>query len=717
MRMMQKRTLTLLLALCLLLSAAFAEAPTAQPQTATPVPATAQPVTPEPVATKSSETTVPAETKNTQPEVTDTQTGDGRSTSAPTNAVPSTEPEPDAGADTSAPTTSAAASPSSGATPTPTPDGDAGQTTDAPSPSSGATPTPTPDGDAGQTTDAPSPSSGATPTPTPDGDAGQTTDAPSPSSGATPTPTPTSGTTPPAQTGEGPAWYWDGEQKRYGELEDLLTLTGETIYIASDELFTLTGEAALLAQEAEFALDAEVFPEEEEYILYISDVGPNGETQEDTIYLWVGKEEDAPPTPTPSTEPEPTDPVEIEAELLVVPEMYRAGAWSSTTPSFTLSVVPDTLTGYTFAISVDDGGAQAVESPCVFSTEGQHTLVFYLIDASGAQAARSTTYTVWLDTAAPEAQAQFDMQTGTLTVTATDAMSGVDAISLDGGETWQAMTAAEDGTFVYSTPLTAQVAAGELMVRDAAGNCWQSAESYGVPGGMGGDFGGMGGFGGGSFGGGSFSGGGSSGTTRTVSHSSSSEEEATLYGAVALEVEEGDMFVLTLGGEELPLTLTLDYDANDSEDAYSAFTAELAVWNGEEGDEDCDTLILTASADAASLYAFRWDFTGDVYKTLLSSGVQYLVLRVGDRVTALSTAGFTAGTAYNTLKSEGAASSEFAYSLWMGDPDPALEMEVEARGERYLLEAGEGDMYYYDVYTGDMDMLNAAFGAASQEER
>ena len=682
MRMMQKRTLALLLAVCLLLSAALAEAPAAETQPATPVPATAQPVTPEPVATKSSETktaTEPAQTENTQPTTAATQTENTQPTAAATQTE-NTQPEADV-------TQPADGQP----TPTPTPDGDAGQTTDAPS------------GD-------------ATSTPTPDGDADQATDAPS--SGATPTPTPTSGETPPAQAGEGPAWYRDGEQKHYGELEELLRLTKDTIYIASDELFTLTGEAALLAQEADLTLDADVFPEEENYILYISDVGPDGETQEDTIYLWAGKEEDAPPEPTASAEPEPTDPVEVEAELLVVPEMYRAGAWSATAPSFTLSVVPDTLTGYTFAVSVDDGEAQAVEGPYTFSTEGQHTLVFYLIDASGAQAARSTTYTVWLDTAAPEAQAQFDMQTGTLTVTATDALSGVDAISLDGGETWQAMTAAEDGTFVYSAPLTAQVAAGELMVRDATGNCWQSAESYGVPGGMGGDFGGMGGFGGGSFSGG---GGGSSGTTRTVSHSSGSEEEATLYGAVALEVEEGDMFVLTLGGEELPLTLTLDYDANDSEDAYSAFTAELAVWNGEESDEtdneDLDTLILTASADAASPYAFRWDFTGDVYKTLLSSGVQYLVLRVGDRVTALSTAGFTAGTAYNTLKSEGAASSEFAYSLWMGDPDPALEMEVEARGERYLLKAGEGDMYYYDVYTGDMDMLNAAFGAASQEER
>ena len=686
MRMMQKRTLALLLAVCLLLSAALAEAPTAQPQPATPVPATAQPVTPEPVATKSSETktaTEPAQTENTQPTTAATQTEN-------------TQPEADV-------TQPADGQP----TPTPTPTASA-QTP----PSAGATPTPTPDGDAGQTTDAPS--GDATSTPTPDGDADQATDATS--SGATPTPT--SGETPPAQTGEGPAWYRDGEQKHYGALEELLRLTKDTIYIASDELFTLTGEAALLAQEADITLDADVFPEEENYILYISDVGPDGETQEDTIYLWAGKEEDAPPEPTASAEPEPTDPVEVEAELLVVPEMYRAGAWSATAPSFTLSVVPDTLMGYTFAVSVDDGEAQAVESPYTFSTEGQHTLVFYLIDASGAQAARSTTYTVWLDTAAPEAQAQFDLQTGTLTVTATDAISGVDAISLDGGKTWQTMTAAEDGSFVYSAPLTAQVAAGELMVRDAAGNCWQSAESYGVPGGMGGDFGGMGSMGGGF--GGSFSGGsgGSSGTTRTVSHSSGSEEETTAYGAVALEVEDTSMFALALGGETLPLTLTLDYEAGGDGNTAAAFTAELAVWNGEEGDEDCDTLILTAPDNGAeSPYAYRWDFTGDVYKTLFNSGVQYLVLRVGDHVTALSTAGFTAGTAYNALKSEGAASSEFAYSLWMGEPDPELEMEVEARGARYLLNAGEGDMYYYDVYTGDMDMLSAAFGATVQEEQ
>ena len=703
MRSMQKRLVALIAAACLLLSgpagSTFAEEPTAAPtQNVTPAPTTVQPPAPAPttVQTPAPEPTAAQETATETPAQNDAPASPELKSSATPTSAATTDTS---AAPTSAPTTDTSAAPTSA----PTADTSAAPTSAATTDTSAApTSAPTTDTSAAPTTGT------ETPTPTPGAEG-----SPSPDPDATPTPTPEAGEVTPAPVSEGPAWYWDGEQKHYGKLEELLFLTEGTIYIASDELFTLTGEAAQRAQGADIALDPEVFPEEGGYVLWLSDIGPGGEAEEGALYLWAGKEEDAPPEPT--DPPEPTAPAEVEAELLVVPEMYRAGAWSATAPSFTLTAVPDTLEGYTFAVSMDDGEAQAVESPYTFAAEGQHTLVFFLIDANGSQAARSTTYTVYLDMAAPEAQAQFDMQTGMLTVTATDAMSGVDAISLDGGKTWQPMTAAEDGSFVYSAPLTAQVAAGDLMVRDATGNCWQSSESYGMPGGMGGNFGGMGGSFGGSFSGG---GGGSSGTTRTVSHSSGSEEEATAYGAVALEVEDGSMFVLTLGGETLSLTLALDYEAGGVEDTATTFTAELAVWNGTGEDEDYDTLILTARDDGAeSPYAYRWDFSGDVYKTLFNSGVQYLVLRVGDRVTALSTAGFTAGTAYNALKSEGAASSEFAYSLWMGEPDPALEMEVEARGTRYLLDAGEGDMYYYDVYTGDMDMLNAAFGATQQEEQ
>ena len=549
------------------------------------------------------------------------------------------------------------------------------------------------------------------------------TQTPAPESSPSPSETPEAGESTPAPVGEGPAWFMDGEQKHYGELEDLLLLTEELIYIATGDVFALTGEAALRAPEAALAPDPEVFlpeTEEDEYVVFISDVGPNGEMQEDTIYVWVGKESDG-PTDTPT--PEPTPPVEVEAELLVTPENYQAGAWASGTPAFTLTVVPDTLTGYSFAVEVDGGEAQAVaENPYTFATEGQHTLVFALLNPNGEEVARSTTYTVWLDATAPTVQAQFDMMTRMLTVTANDAVSGVEAISLDGGQTWAAMEAAKDGSSIYSSMLTAEVPAGSLLVRDLAGNTWASEESYGATGNMGGGM--TGGFGGGSFSGGS---GGSSTSSRTVSHSSSSTQSTTAYGSVSLEVEDTSMVQLTIGGQELPLTLTLDYDAEGIEEAQTTFTAELAVWNGSaettdaDTDEDeeepaYDTLILTARDDGAeSPYAYRWDFSGDVYKTLFNSGIQYLVLRVGERVTAISTAGFTAGTAYNALKSAGAPSSEFVYSLWMGEPDPALEMEVEVQGERYILHDGEGEMYYYDVYTGAMDMFNAAFGAADAQ--
>ena len=500
----------------------------------------------------------------------------------------------------------------------------------------------------------------------------------------------------------GPAWFWDGDMKRYGEVEELLFETREIIHLTTDALFVFTGEAAQLARAARFALDPEAFPDAAEYQIHLSELGPNGEAQEGAIYLWIAR---AGAEATPGAGAEPTPEPAIEAELLVVPEMYRAGAWSNIAPSFALSAVPDALEGYSFAASLDDGELQAAESPYALAEPGKHEICFALIGPSGAVAARSASYSVWLDCDAPDVQAQYDPQSGMLSVRATDALSGVDAISIDGGARWEPMAANAEGAHEYAAPLRAQIEAGDLMVRDAAGNLWRSAERYGAPG-----FGGMGG----GFGGGYGGGGASSESERSVSHSSGDESTATAYGAVALELPEEDMYMLTLGGEALPLTLTLD--CADGAARSAAFSAELAVWNGAAEDEERDTLILTAREEAArDGGVYRWELSGDVYKTLFNSGVRYLVLRVGDRVTALSTAGFTAGAAYNALKSAGAASSEFHYALRMGAAGPALEMEVEARGERYELRAGEGDMYYYDVYTGGMDMLGAAFGAEIQE--
>ncbi len=94
-------------------------------------------------------------------------------------------------------------------------------------------------------------------------------------------------------------------------------------------------------------------------------------------------------------------PVAVEAELLVTPENYQAGAWTNVTPAFMLTVVPDTLTGYSFVVEMDDGEAQAVtENPYALPRRDsiRSSLRF---DPDGAEVARSTTYTVWLDATAP----------------------------------------------------------------------------------------------------------------------------------------------------------------------------------------------------------------------------------------------------------------------------------------------------------------------------
>ena len=97
--------------------------------------------------------------------------------------------------------------------------------------------------------------------------------------------------------------------------------------------------------------------------------GADGEAVEGAAYVWVEEEGGSDPS-------EPTDPptVPVEAELLVVPADYAAGTWSGATPTFALSVVPDTLQGYTFAVAMDGGEALPLEGASyAAAVEGQHS--------------------------------------------------------------------------------------------------------------------------------------------------------------------------------------------------------------------------------------------------------------------------------------------------------------------------------------------------------
>ena len=102
--------------------------------------------------------------------------------------------------------------------------------------------------------------------------------------------------------------------------------------------------------------------------------------------------------------------------------------------------------------------------------------------------------------------------------------------------------------------------------------------------------------------------------------------------------------------------MTLELDGAEgfapAADDLALFTAELARWGddglkawtpeeAESGEDDAhaaldapDTLLLTAQIDPAidGEYAYLWRFNGVVHRLLFNSGVEYVVLRVGDRV-------------------------------------------------------------------------------------
>ena len=271
------------------------------------------------------------------------------------------------------------------------------------------------------------------------------------------------------------------------------------------------------------------------------------------------------------------------------------------------------------------------------------------------------------------------------------------------------------------------------MVMDEAGNVWVSTEDYTLA-----EIEEAGGIGGGGSG-------EDESKKSTVQHASGSGKDADEYEKLNMDIDESAEHTLVIDG----ITLNLRLDLVGSEDSplpegYSAaFTSEMTDWEAEKAPQgafpndavpqDADktspegnTLVLTAvePEDAGSQYQYIWRFTGDVPRKLYNSGVDYLVLRVGDDVVSLPTQGFTGGTTYVQLKMDGVASRMFEYAVTMAYGEEAhaptldntsesmnLTFAVEVQGQRYEMAPDEGEMFYYDVYAGSADMLSVPFGS------
>lgn len=479
----------------------------------------------------------------------------------------------------------------------------------------------------------------------------------------------------------------DGSGPVYGTLEGLLALapTGSTIYLLTGDIIILSGGTAQLSG-VQLAADPGVFATSSCAVRVTTQSPLDG-----SAGLFVYVEE--------VTAGEETAALTLQAAC----DQVLDDSWLTTAPTFTLSSDVELPQGWTWAVRYD-GGAPVTLAGNTFTAqeEGAYTLTFVVLDGAGQVAASTQDVTLRLDTTPPLVQATAGANL-TLTVTASDAVSGIDGLSMDGGASWYPVT--EMGEGVWGLTFTAAqaytFAPGTIVARDGAGNLAAYEKevtlqsSQGRPGG-------------------GFSGGGGGGSSSTVAttHATSDTTAVVAYDGVELVVADQPMSSLVMGETELELFLRPDERllALLGEDYQPAFTATLSNWM-EDASDTPDTLVLAVSQEdlaQAEDAAFTWDFNGTVYKKLAASGIDYLVLQVGDQVTALSTAGFAAGVRYTMYRAQGLSSEAFDYHVAMTEAGETT-LSVTVAGETWPLTEEEGGaFYYYDVYTGTLEELAQA---------
>lgn len=464
----------------------------------------------------------------------------------------------------------------------------------------------------------------------------------------------------------------DGSGPVYGTLEGLLALasTGSTIYLLTGDIIILSGGASQLSG-VQLAADPGVFATSSCSVRVTTQSPLDG-----SAGLFVYVEE--------VTAGEETATLTLQAAC----DQVLDDSWLTTAPTFTLSSDVELPQGWTWAVRYD-GGAPVTLAGNTFTAqeEGAYTLTFVVLDGAGQVAASTQDVTLRLDTTPPLMQATAGANL-TLTVTASDAVSGIDGLSMDGGASWYPVT--EMGEGVWGLTFTAAqaytFAPGTIVARDGAGNLAAYEKevtlqsSQGRPGG-------------------GFSGGGGGGSSSTVAttHATSDTTAVVAYDGVELVVADQPMSSLVMGETELELFLRPDEHllALLGEDYQPAFTATLSNWM-EDASNTPDTLVLAVSQEdlaQAEDAAFTWDFNGTVYKKLASSGIDYLVLQVGDQVTALSTAGFAAGVRYTMYRAQGLSSEAFDYHVAMTEAGETT-LSVTVAGETWPLTEEEGGEFY-----------------------
>lgn len=549
-----------------------------------------------------------------------------------------------------------------------------------------------------------SPEPDATATPDPDGGSA----APEPSLAPSPTP-----------AVEGYLLDAQGAKVQGGMLAELLKAEGPLrLCVSTPEQILIRDFPLHRLQEIEFLPDPEQVSVRFRVVLSASEFIEDEYTVEDIeafeedtlgdLYIWLQEE-----LPEPSATPTP------EAGLRVIPEDYFDGRWSCVPPTFTLEGIAedDSASAYA-AIILDERIAILSGDSYLPLEEGEYSVRFAIMDAMGDIVDRSENYNLRLDFTPPVLGIDVSMEADrTMTLYLADALSGVDALSLDGGESWIALDGAE--SFPYTASEKQSFAPGAILLRDVAGNLAANPEEIvldKIP----------------SMSGGGGGGGGDS--TPKKQHASGDGDDAQ-YNAYQLELPEGAVQALNLGDEEIDLHLEVLDDAGTA--SAGSFRASFLRWaraadaaqvDTQEGAQDPDTLLLTAQTALENCERV-WKINGAVLRKLYNSDVRYLLLDSDAVRISLPTQGFTAGTRYAQLKMEGTSTAEFNYEIHMrrvpdgeAAPSPAsfncaldwdVQIWVEVAGERFEMKdrLSTPEMYPCDVYCAPEDLINYPYGA------
>ena len=607
----------------------------------------------------------------------------------------------------------------------------------------------------------------ATPTPEPTEEPEATpTPMPTEEPEATPTPMPTEEpeATPAPEEDDwkphGEAWAILGDgTKLDGRLQDILNeLSGKEredeeaeVFIRTRDMLVVSGIDEEIFDRVTLSPDEEVFDPEKAYYVewQIQDAAPLGAEDERTlpsIVVYVTREgadkpnigdatpapTEAPtqtptetpaptdePTQTPTETPAPTDeptqtpgetpaptvaPTQTPGEtpaptgmtLEVTADGYEPGIWTNHPPVFTLSGIPEGSDEYVYGVFVCNERlillAKDTDS-YVPMEEGLTSVRFAILDMMGDVVALSDQYDLMLDLSAPDGPylSGVDYCDTVCYIEAYDSLSGLSDISYDEGETWEPYIEYEDGLSIVGEKGDT-IEAGTIWVRDVAGNISVNAEEF-------------------TFGKRKRTGGTDGTGTKPIKHVKETMDYSKAnYNALELKFSDEPQTQLVAG--ETTLNLSLSEGAGD---AAKPFTAKLAAWQTDEKAQDKpNALVLTAQAGEENS---TWRFSGDVYKLLNNSGVDYLVFSTGEYMTALPTAGFTGGTQYGKLKASGVSTRKFEYTLCQDEALRETTLSVQVEGETYLLEEDTAQpMYRYDVLVGTTDLMKNPYESYKHKE-